>query len=79
MLGREADVVLVAKTKDFPESLITDQTTWQKLQDKMSLFLGVVMCDMRHGTVEPRFNEPLFNEVLDISNERDFTSWPKLQ
>ena len=48
MLGREAAVVQVAKTKDFPESLIKDQTTSQKHQDiKISLFLGVVICDMR--------------------------------
>ena len=48
MLGREAAVVQTAKTKtkDFPESLIKDQTTWQKLQDKISLFLGVVMCEI---------------------------------
>ena len=24
---------------------------------------------MEHSTVEPRFNEPLFNEVLDIMND----------
>ena len=31
-----------------------------------------------HSTVEPRFNEPLFNEVLD-NNERYSTSRPKLR
>ena len=25
--------------------------------------------DLRSFTVEPRFNEPLFNEVLDITNK----------
>ena len=30
-------------------------------------------------TVEPRFNEPLFNEVLDIMNDIISMSWPKLQ
>ena len=30
-------------------------------------------------TVEPRFNEPLFNEVLDITNDIISMSWPKLQ
>ena len=31
------------------------------------------------GTVEPRFNEPLFNEVLDITNDIISMSRPKLQ
>ena len=30
-------------------------------------------------TVEPRFNEPLFNEVLDITNDIISMSRPKLQ
>ena len=31
------------------------------------------------STVEPRFNEPLFNEVLDITNDIISMSRPKLQ
>ena len=27
---------------------LQEKITWQKLQDKISLYLGVVMCDMRH-------------------------------
>ena len=30
-------------------------------------------------TVEPRFNEPLYNEVLGIYNERFSSARPKLQ
>ena len=32
-----------------------------------------------NNTVEPRFNEPLFNEVLDITNDIISMSRPKLQ
>ena len=34
---------------------------------------------LKQDTVEPRFNEPLFNEVLDITNDIISMSRPKLQ
>ena len=37
------------------------------------------MCPTLADTVEPRFNEPLFNEVLDIMNNIISISRPKLQ
>ena len=33
------------------------------------MYLNVVILHRYISTVEPRFNEPLFNEVLDITND----------
>ena len=41
--------------------------------------IGRELCHIYLITVEPRFNEPLFNEVLDISNDIISMSRPKLQ
>ena len=35
---------------------------------KVSVVTRVKECTGKRNTVEPRFNEPLFNEVLDITN-----------
>ena len=39
----------------------------------------VFSLELKTRTMEPRFNEPLFNEVLDITNDIISMSRPKLQ